>query len=501
MTVNQTGTYFLYASLDFDLNIVTFPTGATTYEGTSIWQFNMFIESSPDGSTWTPIGQYPNYITVTQTAVATPTNIVAAISIPTVNLTSGEFIRVSLLQGGNARLTFKDPGGSTVTSPSASIRFDLNPNSVFEAKLAYPDLEEGGTVRFNDVIPKDVTQLDFLTSIIRLENLYFEPSKTIKNQYIVETREDYIDTDGNNALIWTDKWDISKGQEVIPMGELDFNRMRFTYKQDQDYFNKLYQDKYKEVYGTEIVDIENDFVKKEKLVEVAFSASPMVGSYVNDLVTPAYYSKDPSLNTVKPIKVNIRRLYWGGLISCVPHIFKYNGTDHVVSEYPFVGHVDNPLTPTVDLCWDNPFELYYDFPGNTYTDNGRYNERWSKFISEITDQNSKIVRMWFYLTETDIANFSFSKLVFVRDTYYLVNKIMDYNPQVKGVTQVELLKLKAGAVFVPDVINIDDFGGDDDPGGFDRLGNTNNGTGLLLGTGNYNNQSGVLVVGNGNVIG
>jgi hypothetical protein len=145
--------------------------------------------------------------------------------------------------------------------------------------------------------------------------------------------------------------------------------------------------------------------------------------------------------------------------------------------------------------------LYWFFPGATYTDNNRYNERYSKQITETTDQNSKIVRMWFNLNENDINSFSFKKLIFVRDTYYYANKIMDYNPQKKSVTQVELLKLKPGSVFVPSTLNIDDLGGDDDVGIFARTQNTQNGTGIIIGTGNFNNQAGAFIVGDNNVVG
>jgi hypothetical protein len=78
---------------------------------------------------------------------------------------------------------------------------------------------------------------------------------------------------------------------------------------------------------------------------------------------------------------------------------------------------------------------------------------------------------------------------------------MDYNPQNKSVTQVELIKLKAGTVFVPDNdIDIDNQG-DDDIGISARTSNNNNGTGILLGTGNYNNGTASFVVGDDNVIG
>jgi hypothetical protein len=116
--------------------------------------------------------------------------------------------------------------------------------------------------------------------------------------------------------------------------------------------------------------------------------------------------------------------------------------------------LDNPFNPTIDLCWDNPQLLYYNYPGITYTNNNLYVRNYKKFIEQITDENSKIVRMWMYLKASDIANFTFRKLVWVHDSWYIVNKIMDYDPQEIKSCKVELLRLTYIADPVTEVINI-----------------------------------------------
>lgn len=503
-TTNQGGTYYLHGTINLTYNIVTFPTGAVTWRPASgyLGLGAEILKSSDGGSTWSTIGAGTGQMHANNISVATPGTLTFSVTNPNAVLLPGDLIRIHLVQiAPFPSVTFYDVSNNPVTTGGASARIDVEEGSLFRAKMAFPELDEGQTVRMNNSIPENITQLDFLTSIIRLENLYFEPSKSIARQYVCETREDFINLSVDDAEDWTDKWDISKPQEIIPMGELDWNRLTFVYKQDQDHYNKKYLDKYKEVYGSETQDVENDFVKKEKKIEVVFSATPIAGTPVNDIVAPRYLNMEEDTGVVKPLKCNIRRLYWGGLIQCQDHNFVYNGIDHNVTQYPFVGHVDNPTTPTVDLCWDNPLELYWFYPGNLYSDNNRVNERWSKYIEEITDPNSKIVREWFYLTENDIFKFSFRNLVFVLDAYYLVNKIIDYNPQTKSVTQVEMLKLKAGTVFVPDnEISYDDLGGEDDVTNADRRGNVQNGTGVIVGQGNYNNGSGVVIFGDNNVV-
>lgn len=404
-----------------------------------------------------------------------------------------------------------------ITSGTASM--DFNYTGTFGAVLATANLPSGETVEMNNTIPQNVTQLEFLTSIIKLENLYFEPDISSPRKYIIEPREDFIqETDPKD---WTDKLDRSKPITINPMGELDVKRYIFTYKSDKDHYNADYEAKFKEVYGTETVDVDSDFVRGEKKIEVVFSATPTASatdvSPPIDVVAARLFKSNGDLSEVEPMKCNIRRLYWGGMIDCASHYLipdgyenpaiagSYTGSTPIsVSQYPFAGHVDHPMEPTVDLCWDNPLNLYWIFPQQTYTNNSRYGARWSKFISEITDRDSKIVTAYFYLTELDFYEFSFRKKVFFDGTYYFVNEIKDYDPQEEKSIPVELLKLQTGPTFTPMSITLQDqLGG----GGMNnaRTGPNMNmrgnyGVGKSFGYNNINNDPNALVIGNNNFI-
>jgi hypothetical protein len=83
-----------------------------------------------------------------------------------------------------------------------------------------------------------------------------------------------------------------------------------------------------------------------------------------------------------------------------------------------------------------------------YTTNNLYNKYWKKYITEITDKDSKIVKMWLYLTPQDIRNLDFSAKYFIDNSYYRLNKIENYNPINEQVTKCEFLKIKEGSPFV-----------------------------------------------------
>lgn len=402
-------------------------------------------------------------------------------------LNAGDQIRVR----SNANfglVNFLDGVGANITTGTVSVDFDFTSGTYLTGVLTNQTLPSGGSVIMNQTIPTEVTQIDFITSIIKEENLYIELSKEIDTEYIIKSREDFIDY--SDPLDWTDKLDTSVEQEILPMGNLDAKRYIFTGKADTDVFNALYENTYKEIYGSEIIDVENDFIKNDKKIESVFSPTPIAGHANSDIVAARLFGGTTS--AVQPMKCNIRRLYWAGLIDCADHTFYKAGVASTQNQYPFAGHVDNPSAPTIDLNFGLTRYLYWTLPAQTMTDNNRYNERYSKFIYEITNQQSKIVNMNMYLTEQDINKFTFSRPVFILDAYYLVNMIKGYDPQTKRSCSCELLKLNQGLTFTPSSVAIEEI---TEGGGPSGQANQNGSNGVALGSGNQNYGENSSIVG------
>lgn len=383
-------------------------------------------------------------------------------------------------------------GGTPITAGTASLTVRQKTTSWFSI-ASIGNLPIGYTVNMNNTIPKNVKQIDFLMGIIKSENLYMELDLTDSDNYIIEKRADFFQD--ANPLDWTSKWDFQKETEIIPMGDLDFREYLFTYKKDGDKYNKLYFDEFGETYGQEQIYVDNDFIQSQKKNELIFAATPLVGNSQNNLVYPVMAQSNGT--AIKPMACIIRRLYVGGLLSCNMYSFESGTQNFQFTSYPYAGHLDNPYNPTIDLCWDNPKKLYYNFPALTYTNNNLYVRNWQKFIEQITDQNSKVVVMWMYLKASDISKFTFRKKVWIVDSYYLVNKIFDYNPQEVQSTKVEFLRLGFVEDPVVEIINIWEnglgetsgyqYGMIAEGGGINPFGNDSNPQGLAMGE-NNNNQ-------------
>lgn len=344
-------------------------------------------------------------------------------------------------------------GGTIIATGLPSTATYSIDSTLFYNNLLSTDLTFGDTINMNNTLPPLIKQADFLKSVFIEHNLYVEQDKADPNNYIIEPRDGGFYTGA--SLDWTKKQDLSQDIEILPMGELDARSYTFSRKTDEDYWNKKYQDAWKETYGQQLVNVANDFVTDDKKIESIFSSTPAV-AYVNNIVAPRLLSIEGAAPgtgasfTTKPLKCNIRRLYWGGMKPCAPHLLKFSaGSTVLLTQYPSLNHFDDAYSPTLDLNFGPPKEIYWQLPSQIITSNNLYNRFYSKFITEITDKNSKIVKTYMVLEELDIANFSFRKIVFINDAYYYVNSISDYDPQVRKAVLVELLKLKAGPEYVP----------------------------------------------------
>jgi hypothetical protein len=356
-----------------------------------------------------------------------------------INIGVGGQQRVFMVARCIGGLQFFDGSSNPITTGTSNILIDFKAGNNFYAKIVNSDLQYGQLVNVQQTVPRDVKIKDFLKWTMQRFNLRIEPLKSNPKVLLVESYNDFY----NNTLEldWTSKLDVNSPIEFYPMGELQGRSYIFKYKDDKDIYNEAYQNEFRESYGQETIDIDNEFIRETKTIEIGFSNTPAVGNIYNDLAVPKLY-KQANNGNAQPMKCNPRSLYYIGMKGCTPYTFDVNGTQWDRLFYPYAGFVDDPSNPTIDLSFDNPFRLYWTLPAQTFTNNNYYQRFWRKYIEEITDKNSKILKCKLYLNEVDMANFSFRNIVWIVDAWYLVNKIENWNPNERGLCDFEGLKLK-----------------------------------------------------------
>ena len=440
--VNQDkGTYKLIFNVSFNLYISALPLISPTTMGNLPIHFIIGTFDS-GGTLITTIGTATFTVPTQSISIGLTTstyNII--VETQSVVLLAGQSFGVGFDVGANNALTNFEP---------ATINLNVLAVSAFENKALNNGITDGESIVMSTMaIPRNIKIKDFFTSIIKMFNLYIETDKTIANKLYIEPRNDFYSVGVTKD--WTDKLSIDRVMDIDPMGELNASRYTFKYKEDKDYYNQKYQNGFLEPYGTMNKDIDTDFIKGTKTIDIIFSPTPLSKTGTTDrIISQISTLGNDGLGLTNIKNCNLRILYFD--LKNTNDSWTYTGSvsgTTTETTYPYAGHVDTPLLPTFDLNFGVPQDIYYIT--TAYTNNNLYNKYYKKYIEEITDKDSKIITAYFYLTPLDIYLLDFRNQFFVDGNLLRLNKIYDYNPLSNELTKCEFIKIKEALAFVAEL--------------------------------------------------
>ena len=364
-----------------------------------------------------------NSTILAQTTISVPTtNVPFGINLSVNNITFATSDNLKLEISSNVVQIQQFGGALTVTS--------LTPTQV--------EVNYGDSIVLNDTIPKGILQKDFFSSICKMFNLYvFEDYNFEKKLKVVPFITYYEDA---SAVDWSLKVDRSKPMKIKPMSELNSRYYQFKYKSDNDFYNDNYKKKFNEEYGSYIYDSQYEFAKETTSVEIIFASSPQYNLTGTDKYYPAIY-KLSNENTKEDKMDSVIRILQAKKISSITSWALKNGGTTLASytTYGYAGHLNDPISPTADINFGIPKELYYD--ASVYTQVNLFNAYWSSYLAEITDKDSRLLTCTMKLAYKDIYQLDFSKLIWIDGVLYRINKIVDYNATNEDTCVVELLKI------------------------------------------------------------
>ena len=293
------------------------------------------------------------------------------------------------------------------------------------------------TIVINDTLPLGIFQRDFFLSICKMFNLYVYEDQWDSKKIIIKP---YIDFYDGSFIDWSNKVDRSKPMTIKPMSEINARYYAFKYKSDNDFYNDNYKKKFNEGYADRLYDTEFDFVKDTDSTEVIFASSPLYQKTGTDKIYPAIYKKSDS-NTKEDSMDFVIRIMQAKKITGVTSWTITSGGSSVGSQttYGYAGHLDDPLSPTNDINFGAPKELY--FSASTYPTTNLFNAYYSDYMAEVTDKDSKLLRCEGLLNMADIQNLDFSKLIMIDSQLFRLNKIEGYSIIDYKTSKIELLKV------------------------------------------------------------
>jgi hypothetical protein len=285
----------------------------------------------------------------------------------------------------------------------------------------------GALIDMNNSVPNKVKQADFIKSLFTMYNLYTEQDPDVANNLVLKHRDDYYDQ--GQEVDWTYKLAKDKDQALQFLPELSAKKLVLTYKNDSDDPNKIYFEATKEIYGQLEFIFNSEYVKGVDTKEITFSPTPIGLSTFN-----AYLP----LLSGQP-KTNIRILHDCGVGTCDAYnLYNYGTTGETnVTTYPILHHWDDPINPTFDILFGQPDYMFYS--GYNVTNNNLYNLYWRRTVNQINV--GKMLTAYFDLREDDIQRLKLNDKIRIDNSWWTINKVIDYNCNAQMLTKVELMSV------------------------------------------------------------
>ncbi len=357
-------------------------------------------------------------------------------------------------EGGSHSLVFSNYNIAIANSDYVEIRYTVSPTGfphtwtldlddggflkIESAAEIWTDINYGDTVEVNDTIARNVLQKDFLSSIIKMFNLYLYEDSFSTKKILIKPYVDFYNVTGSTD--WTYKVDRSRPLRMKPMSELNSRYYNFTYKDDVDYYNDLYKKTYNETYGSYVYDSAYEFASDKTEIPIIFSGTPLVGYVGCDKIVSTLFKLN---NLVEERTQTNIRILQSKKITGVSSWYIKDGLTALtgaLTDYGYAGHLDDPDAPANDLNFGVLHELYFTLAAGAINVN-QFNVYWSPYMAEITDKDSKLLTCYMKLSVLDIFNIDFSTHIYIDGSLWRLNKIEDWNAAEPDVCRCEFLKV------------------------------------------------------------
>jgi hypothetical protein len=369
------------------------------------------------GLTPTNILSNSNAITHTISNISAGDIITFQIGLDPISYFTGPGLPITPLQGVQFTPGATGPITPTITLNSMETSIALNSQTI----------EFNSPIFLNNFIPKKIKQTDFIKSICLMYNLFADEDPSNPTKIIYKSRDEYYDS--GDIKDWTQKLSRADLQEVSFLPELTSKRVVLSYKEDKDPANTNYLDATKEIYGRQEVLFSSEFIKGIETKELVFSPTPMMPTSFG-AIAPLFPGRSPNCN--------IRILIDNGEVSCNTYSIKYySGLTNTLTTYPFVSHLDTEYNPTFDINFGVCDFYFYNI--ENFTSNNLYNINWRRTMAQL-DQG-KMLSALFYLNPVDIQTLKLNDKIRIDNSYWNINRIIDYNANSRSLTKVELLSI------------------------------------------------------------
>lgn len=324
----------------------------------------------------------------------------------------------------------------------------------------------GNVCILNNFLPNNVKNIDFLKAIIQRFNLVLEPSKTKEKHFEITPWVDWVEQ--GTQRDWTDFVDGNVDIQSTPLFNSQTRANTWLDDEDSDYVNYNFQTATKTTYGQLDLDSNIEVLTGKTVTQSLFSPTPLLpignasaeGSATANQKLAARFliphiAKDTTTERT-PITPKLRLVYYNGLVNAPLEWHIKNDalvTQHW-NQYPLVSQYSQfNSTNFNDLAWRNAAPLWDITPSvanpEMRTPNDLWNTYWRKWYDFTFDKFGRILEMNIVLDYKKIWDLKFNDKIFIKDSWFMINKITDYVVGQPTSCKVELVRVGESISITP----------------------------------------------------
>ena len=339
----------------------------------------------------------------------------------------------------------------------------------------------GQQVLVPEGIDPTITQKAFLKDIIERFNLVFLSDPNDPYNIIIEPYNDYLAA--GSIKNWTEKIDTLKEINIKDTTSLQKKEILFNDLEDVDIVNKSIKE---EEFDLNVYGKFNNTTYNNDFAQGTLTNNPIFSPYINekvfvnadDIEAPTQLS-----NVAAHYEFSYQQVeggYENKLEPTKPKLFYYCGTPTTLinsgtnttptiymhyqdatgiqtfsfQTYPLCSPYE--LIPssgvstikkgTKSLYWGSapprcPQLLVFNSTNGVVSENSLYYNYWENYLNNIYGEDARIMECYLNLNEVDILNFKFNDEIFIKDSYWRILKLQNYQVGAKVSTKAILLKI------------------------------------------------------------
>jgi hypothetical protein len=297
----------------------------------------------------------------------------------------------------------------------------------------------------------EMKQVDYLRDILKMFNGVLVPNPNMPNAVEIIPMVEYLGS--GDDYDWTGKLDLSKDIVLTPAADIRKRLLKWSYKEQGDFFNAKYKTGAQRIYGElRLNDPGNDFSTSDYTVELTFGASPCDLIPNTNYIIPKYFNSKGEFMTPGP-RILYRRANEEDAVVMVYDEVAEAASFTII---PLLSHYRAIPTEigTSDLNFGQEIPPH---PIETMPLKTLFDRYWRDYISELYDSEQKIMEAYFKLSVTDVFGLKFNDKIWIKDSFWRVIELTDYIVADEQVTKCKLIRLlDIGALcqFTPSTIDV-----------------------------------------------